>query len=184
MNKTAKILLSFLLSSIFLLAFFCGIFFISFKLYYKDLVFVYGQEYNVEPSLIFSIIKAESKFNPNAKSSANAIGLMQIKLETANYMLSIDSENAITENDLYNPTINIKLGTRYLSYLTDKFENTDATVCAYNAGETIVRSWLNNQEYSLDGKTLSKIPFAETSNYLKKVSFNQKIYKKLLNTNV
>lgn len=180
MTKIQKIIFYFLFMIIFLIALFCGMFFLSFKLDYKNFVSASSQEYDIEPSLIFSIIKAESKFNPNAKSSANAIGLMQIKLETANYMLYLDGENQINENYLYIPETNIKLGTKYLSYLINKFENIDVAICAYNAGETVVRSWLNNQEYSQDCKTLSKIPYKETKNYLKKVNFNQKIYKKML----
>ena len=180
MAITKKILIVFILTLIFMSAIFLAIFFLSFKTSYKDIVLNYASENNIDPALVFSIIKAESKFNKNAKSSAGAVGLMQVKLETANYMLSLDGENVICENDLYIPETNINLGTRYLSYLINKFENVDVAICAYNAGETIVRSWLNNQDYSKDGKTLSKIPFVETQNYLSKVNFNQKIYKIML----
>ncbi len=180
MAKSIKIIIYFSLTIIVLIAFFCGIFFLSFKLKYKDIVFAESQQYDIEPSLILSIIKAESKFNPKAKSSANAIGLMQIKLETANYILFLDGESQITETDLYIPQTNIKLGTKYFLYLLNKFENVDVSICAYNAGETVVRSWLQNNDYSNDGKTLSKIPYPETENYLQKVKFNQKIYKIML----
>lgn len=155
-------------------------FFVSFKTSYKEIVISASKTYNIEPSLIFSIIKAESKFNKNAKSIAGAIGLMQIKLETANYMLELNGEDAITETELFLPKNNIKLGTKYFAYILNKFEDVDVSICAYNAGETIVRQWLQDETFSLDHKTLNKIPYAETENYLKKVKFNQKIYKNML----
>ena len=158
----------------------CIFFFATFKTDYKDIVFNATETYRIEPSLIFSIIKAESKFNKNAKSTVGAIGLMQIKLETANYMLNLNNENLITEDELYMPENNIKLGTRYLVYLINKFQNLDVSICAYNAGETIVRQWLQDESLSKDGKTLVKIPYPETENYLKKVKFNQIIYKNML----
>ena len=155
-------------------------FFVSFKTEYKDIVLNVSSTFNIEPSLIFSIIKAESKFNENAKSSAGAIGLMQIKLSTANYMLTLDGEDVISENELFMTENNIKLGTQYFAYLLNKFENLDVSICAYNAGETVVRQWLQDETLSKDGKTLIKIPYTETENYLKKVQFNQKIYKNML----
>ena len=155
-------------------------FFISFKTSYKDIVVSASETYNIEPSLIFSIIKAESKFNKNAKSSAGAIGLMQIKLETANYMLELSGEGVTTESELVLPKNNIELGTKYFAYLLNKFEDVDVSICAYNAGETTVRLWLQDETLSKDGKTLIKVPYAETENYLKKVKFNQKIYKNML----
>ncbi len=160
-----------------LLAYFCGVFFLSFKTKYKDIVFASANQFDVLPSLIFAVLKAESKFNQNAKSRANAIGLMQIKLSTANYMLSIENQDEITETELFDPKTNINLGAKYLSYLINKFEDFEVSICAYNAGETVVGEWLKNSEYSKDGKTLNQIPYKETREYLQKVLFNQKVYK-------
>ena len=81
MTKSIKIIIYFSLTIIVLIAFFCGIFFLSFKLKYKDIVFAQSQQYDIEPSLILSIIKAESKFNPKAKSNANANGDCAMKLK-------------------------------------------------------------------------------------------------------
>ena len=163
-----------------LLSFFCAVIFLMFKTDYKDIVFQNSESAGVDASLVFAVIKAESNFNKNAKSTAGAIGLMQIKLATANYVLAMRGEDEITENDLFLPEINIKLGAIYLKYLLDKFENLDVAICAYNAGETVVKSWLNNSEYSNDGNTLKKIPYVETQTYLSRVKFNQKVYSKIL----
>ena len=157
-----------------------SIFVFSFKIAYKDIVVLEAQNNQLRPALVFSIIKAESKFNCGAKSSAGAVGLMQIKLDTANYILKLNGEEKINESDLLNPAINIKIGTLYLRYLQNKFENLDVVICAYNAGETVVRNWLENIVLSKDGKTLIYVPFKETKTYLKKVKFNLLIYSKIL----
>lgn len=157
-----------------------GIFFLSFKTSYLSISKIYANEYRVDTALVMSVIKAESKFNPKAKSKANAIGLMQIKLDTANYMLQKLGETEITETELFDPKTNIKIGTKYLQYLLNKFDNVEVVICAYNAGETVVSSWLKDNNCSSDGKTLKQIPFAETSHYLKKVMFNYSVYKKII----
>ena len=175
-----KITLTIFVVLLILTAVFVGVFFLTFKTSYENIVETASKNYNIEKSLIYAVIKAESKFNDNAKSKANAIGLMQVKLSTANYMLELNNESALTENELFIPETNIKIGTQYLSYLINKFENLEVSICAYNAGETVVREWLNNKEYSQNGKTLTAIPYAETANYLKKVKFNYGVYKKLL----
>ena len=69
----------------------------------------------------------------------------------------------------------------YLNYLNKKFKEQSTTLCAYNAGETIVRSWLNNPNYSNDKQNLKLIPFAETKNYIFKINNNLKFYKKVFN---
>lgn len=157
-----------------------GIFFLSYKISYLEIVKTFATQNNVDVPLVMAVIKAESKFDANAKSKANAIGLMQVKLETANYILSLNGQTEITESELFNPQTNIELGTRYIKYLLDKFENVQVSICAYNAGETVVSAWLKDENYSSDGKTLKKIPFAETNTYLKKVMQNYRVYKNFL----
>lgn len=138
----------------------------------------YSKKYNLDKTLINSLINVESGFNPNAKSNKNAIGLMQIKLSTANYLNDLENKEQITEEDLFIPEINIFYGCKYLKYLINKFKDITTSLCAYNAGETRVLSWLKS-DYSLDGKTLNYIPFEETRNYVSKINSNQKFYKKV-----
>ena len=84
----------------------------------------------------------------------------------------------ISNGQLFDPNLNIQVGTFYLSYLINKFENIDVALAAYNAGEGNVIKWLSAEEFSSDQKTLKKIPFKETANYVKKVNLNLKIYSK------
>lgn len=136
-------------------------------------------KYDLSPKLIASIINVESSFKENSRSNKNAIGLMQIKLTTANYMKELNNSKPITELELFSPSTNIDLGCQYLRYLINKFDNIDTAICAYNAGETNVRNWLKSGVYSLDGKTLMYVPFLETRNYIKKVNENIKYYNKI-----
>ncbi len=139
----------------------------------------YAEEFDLPPALIASVINAESSFNENARSKKNALGLMQIKLSTANYLCELKGENNITEEQLLKPQTNIKFGCEYLNYLSKKFSDTDTILAAYNAGETIVRTWLNSGIYSMDNKKLNYIPYEETRNYVEKINKNLKFYEKV-----
>ena len=131
----------------------------SHPLKFSEEIVRYSKEYEIPAELIASVINVESSFNPNAKSNKNAIGLMQVKLTTANYLNDLSKQKHITEDELFYPTANIKYGTQYLKYLLNKFKDINTTLAAYNAGETIVRGWLKNKDYSNDGKSLKIIPY-------------------------
>lgn len=145
---------------------------------YKNEIIEVANQYNLEPSMVASVINIESSYNPNSQSTKNAIGLMQIKLSTANYLCEIYNLEPVNESELFIPVTNIKFGCLYLNYLTKKFENTCTALASYNAGETRVRTWLKDKNYSLDGKSLDYIPYEETKNYIKKFKENNKFYKK------
>ncbi len=152
---------------------------ISHPIKYKNEITDVCTKLNLNPALVASVINVESKYKPYAKSQRNALGLMQIKLETANYLVDYYKLNLnLEESDLYNPNTNIKLGSLYLNYLMLKFNDVNTALASYNAGETRVRTWLKNPEYSDDGISLKIIPFKETKNYIKKVNNNYKFYKK------
>lgn len=148
---------------------------------YEKIIISNCELFDLDEDVVASLINVESGYKKDAKSNKNAIGLMQIKLETANYLNDIEKKKHITEEDLFIPEINIEYGCKYLRYLINKFDDIFTTLAAYNAGETKVRSWLKSSTYSLDGKTLNKIPYKETENYVKKIKNNIKFYKKIYN---
>lgn len=143
---------------------------------YKQEVLKESEENGLDWALVFAVIKVESDFNPNALSKKGAVGLMQLKPSTADYVAKLKGQEQV---DLYNPKVNIEYGCYYLKYLIEKFKNTNTAVCAYNAGEGKVSSWLRNSEYSKDGKTLDTIPFPETKEYLDRIEKTFNKYKKL-----
>lgn len=152
-----------------------------YPLKYSEIVIKYSKEYNLNSALIFATIKVESNFNENAVSNKGAIGLMQIKESTANYIANMLKEK---EFDLYNANTNIKYGCHYLNYLIKRFNNIETAIVAYNAGEGRVSEWLKNKEYSENGITLTKIPYKESKEYKEKIieSFRKytKLYKNIL----
>lgn len=147
-----------------------------YPLKHKQIVLEYADIYSLDRALIFAVIKVESGFNPNAKSSAGAIGLMQITPDTANYIASMQG---IKTYDLTDARTNVNFGCFYIKYLMNKFINPETAMVAYNAGEGNVYFWLNNPDYSEDKITLKNIPFPESREYIKKIRQTFAKYKKL-----
>jgi len=144
---------------------------------YSDKVMKYSKKYDVDPYLVYSVIKAESNFMPKARSKQNAYGLMQITPETAEWASKEMKLEGFTPEALNDPEVNINMGCWYLSNLKTEFNNIDLVLAAYNGGRGNVQKWLSNPKHSADGKTLNYIPFKETDQYVKKVKVNYNIYK-------
>lgn len=147
---------------------------------YMDLVNRYSQEFDVDPALVLSVIRAESSFRSEAVSRAGARGLMQLMKPTAYWLAPQIGIYDFYHDMLFDPAVNIRLGTYYLSMQLDRFTYTEVALAAYNAGSGNVRSWLENSDYSSDGVTLKYIPFSETRNYVNRVIGNMRIYSVLI----
>lgn len=141
-------------------------------------VIEFSDKYELEPNLVFAIIRAESKFNKRAISKKGACGLMQLMPRTAVFIA--EKYNYDKKIDLFNADCNIELGCAYLNYLSNSFVNEKTLLCAYNAGEGVVRKWLSDKNYSIDGLTLNKIGFKETSVYYERVTRFKRDYQKYL----
>lgn len=147
---------------------------------YEEEIKLYSNSFELPTELIASVINVESSYNKDAKSNKGAIGLMQVKLSTAEYLIDYyDLDETISEIDLFTPNVNIRFGCMYLRYLLNKFQNINTALASYNAGETRVRVWLSDKNYSLDNKTLYNIPYNETKNYVMKVNKNVRFYQKI-----
>jgi soluble lytic murein transglycosylase len=152
-----------------------------YPLRYVDIVNEHAEMFDLDPVLILSVIHAESRFNSNAVSRVGASGLMQIMESTAYWIAPrIGLTDFNYEDQIFDPSINILLGTYYLSMLIETFGDTSTALAAYNAGRGNVRNWLNNPYFSSDGITLDYIPFPETRNYVNRVADNQRVYALLL----
>lgn len=149
----------------------------SFPIKYENLIEKYANKYEIEKELIFAVINAESRFNPNAVSKKGAKGLMQIMPDTAIWIAEKANINNITLDNYIQIENNINLGSWYLSYFLNLYQNEALALASYNAGRTNVLKWLSNSKYSNDGKTLHTIPFDETEKYLKRINFFKKGYK-------
>ena len=147
---------------------------------YGETISIYAKEFDVDPFLILSIIKVESGFDPNAKSVKGAMGLMQIMPETGTWIAGMLGIEDFQTNDLYNPKVNIRLGSWYISKLFDTFGgNLAIAIAAYNGGEGNVSQWLKDGRWSGDIEELEDVPFKETSNYIRSVRLVYSVYEKL-----
>lgn len=150
---------------------FFSIYFSVTSVKYEKAFEVYADEYNVDKALLMAVAKTESGFNKDAKSSAGAIGVMQLMPATAEWVASELGEEYKKEN-LYNAEVNIKYGSFYLSYLVRKYENLIYALACYNAGEGVVSSWDNPENFSSED-----IKYAETKNFVKKVLTHYEAFK-------
>lgn len=172
-RKIGLLFLIFFVIAIFICCTFAGFCF-YFPQQYRGQISKNSTQNNISPAFVASIIKAESGYNQNAKSSAGAIGLMQLMPKTALFVAEKNNLK-ITEENLYNPEINILLGCLYLKMLFSEFVFSENVLCAYNAGPTKAREWLCDENYTENGVILHP-PYKETANYLKNVMFYVKFY--------
>lgn len=149
---------------------------------YREYVEAAAKEYNVDKNLIYGVIKTESNFDPEAESPVGALGLMQIMPVSFDWICELygdDHEAGTVFEDMKDPKTNIEYGTHMLSILIDMYGDEETAVCAYNGGIGNVNSWLENKNYSSDGKTLDVVPYEETDNYRKSVMGSKGIYEEL-----
>ncbi len=151
-----------------------------YPLSYYEIVAEECEKNDLDPALVYGVIRAESGFDPDAVSRAEARGLMQMTPKTFEWVQTmIPGSEELTADDLFDPKVNIQFGCELLSLLLSHYENESTAICAYNAGIGNVDSWLENPEYSSDGVTLDKIPYGETQEYLKRVTENRETYREL-----
>ena len=149
---------------------------------YTETVEKEAEAYNISPSLIYAVIHTESHFKPDAVSSAEAKGLMQLTDDTYRWALQrTNRADSYDPQQLFDPVANIHWGVVVLSLLSEQFTNTETLLAAYNAGQGHVREWLEDPAYSADGVTLHTIPYPETEQYVKRVLDARRQYKSLYN---
>jgi len=115
------------------------------------------------------VIEAESKFNPDARSAAGAVGLMQLTPGTARGIAIRTGGSAFRVSDLTDPDINIRYGCWYLQHLFQKYGDERLVLAAYNAGQGNVDRWRARGQ---------GIQFAETKAYVERVEDLTAIYRK------
>ncbi len=145
---------------------------------YSIYVEKYSKEYSIDENLVYSIIKAESKFDKDVISYKGAKGLMQISDITRDW--AIEELSLGNNADIFDPNTNIKIGCWYLNKLYKQFGKLDLVIAAYNGGSGNVQKWLDDEKYSSNGK-LHSIPFPETANYVDKVKRYYENYTMLYN---
>jgi soluble lytic murein transglycosylase len=116
------------------------------------LIYKNSVQYGYNPELLLAVIAVESRFDPGALGRyrsgtlSGALGLMQIKYETAREMANMLGMEGLKRQDLFNPEINVILGTAYLTTLITRFKSFQLGIIAYNLGPGTVRSTLSRKE--------------------------------------
>ncbi len=132
----------------------------------------------VDAMLTAGLIRQESAFDPDARSGANAFGLMQLLPKTAR-LLARKERIHYSQARLVDPDFNIRLGTVYIAGLKKNFGSVESALAAYNAGEDRVAFWTAGQTYREPAEFVDSIPFTETREYVEIVTRNASIYREL-----
>lgn len=149
-----------------------------FPVKYLDVVEREAKNHSLDPLVALSLIKQESGYFERAVSSANAIGLMQLLVPTAQVIAKTNKDPLPEKDDLFEPEKNIRFGIQYLKSLNDKFNN-DVTLVlsAYNAGPERAVKWKNRWPNVRKDEFVELIPFSETRKYVKLILRNYSYYK-------
>ncbi len=151
---------------------------ILYPLAFWDTVQSNAQRYRIDPLLALSLMRQESMFDPEARSPANARGLMQLLPSTAAQVAAdIGRDGKI---DLYDPQTNIELGIAHLRELADRYgDDPQRILAAYNAGAAAVAKWDARSGDRPADEWVEAISYSETRDYVKKVLTNRQKYARL-----
>ncbi|HMQ05293.1 MAG TPA: transglycosylase SLT domain-containing protein [Pyrinomonadaceae bacterium] len=144
-----------------------------------DQIATWSKHRNLDIYNVAGLIRQESVFNPRARSSANAYGLMQLLIPTAQITARKFGANAtINAESLFQPALNIELGTAYMREQLDRFGRIEYMAVAYNAGPGRVPQWRAQLPIEMD-EFVEAIPFRETRGYVQGIIRNSAQYRRL-----
>lgn len=148
---------------------------INYPVAHSEIIEENAEKYSLEPQLLAAIIKTESGYDETAVSSVGARGLMQIMPDTATW---IAQQMGIEYKPEYldDPEYNIAMGSFYISYLINHFQNQDLAIAAYNTGASNVDQWIADGTITWERDSLSAIPYRETRDYVVKVNRAKQVY--------
>src|SRR5262249_15060074 len=139
-----------------------------YPLHYDSIVRGHARHYHLDAALLAAVIYQESKFNPDARSRAGAIGLMQLLPSTALGIARRTGGTTFRGSGLCKPEINVRYGAWYLRHLLDKYGQEQMALAAYNAGQNNVDRWV------AEG---GGIRFPETRSYVDRVEQLKGVYR-------
>lgn len=128
------------------------------------------------PEWVWGVLRQESLYDPRARSSANALGLLQLLPATARAVARRNDLDTPSEQDLFDPETNLLLGTTYLREQFDSFGGRFVLVLgAYNAGPNAVKRWLPTSPLDTD-VWIENVPFNETRNYIQRIVWHSTVF--------
>ena len=151
---------------------------VIFPLMYSDLIAKYSAINGLDPYLVAALMAQESTFVPDIRSSAGAVGLMQLMPLTARrYARAFKLPDSASL--LRNPEANVRIGTAYLADKIKEFGGLHLALSSYNAGEAAVREWLAERPGLPREEFIDDIPYPETQNYVKRILGTTDDYRRL-----
>lgn len=154
------------------------------KPYWSDLTH-YAIANGLDPYLVASLIRQESEFNPQAVSSANAWGLMQLLPPVGKSLAREVRMRHYNQDQLTNPAVNLQLGTRYFKHMVDTFGGqVEYALAAYNAGADRVKTWQAQGPYRDIHEFVESIPFTQTREYVQAIMRNATVYRLLYSRDI
>lgn len=149
---------------------------------FRELIDNWSKKRQLNPLLVTALIRQESRFMPNIRSNANAVGLMQVIPETAK---TVAKRLKLKNYTLDNPNDNVNLGTWILEESHQNYKNNSLlAVASYNAGSGKVATWLDERQLSDPDEFIETIPYEETRDYVKQVFGNYWNYLRLYNPEI
>jgi soluble lytic murein transglycosylase len=150
-----------------------------YPIHYREAVARVAEENDLDPYLVAAVARAESGWDPEAVSSAGAVGLMQLMPATAGWISGLDGWQGSDDPDLTDPEDSLELGAFYLAFLVRYFGgDTRRALAAYNAGQGTVSRWLKEAGGS-EPLELEDIPIDETREFVERVEYYRGIYNRV-----
>jgi soluble lytic murein transglycosylase len=152
---------------------------LAYPIYYSDLVTAESLKYQLDPLLLFALIRQESLFESFATSSAVAQGLSQVIPDTGQYIAQILNWPDYDNEDLYKPHVGIAFGAFYLAQQLEAFDGEVAVaLSAYNGGPGNAARWQSQVTGDID-RYIETVDFYETRQYIERIYTGQRVYRYL-----
>jgi soluble lytic murein transglycosylase len=149
---------------------------------FETSILKWSQQRQLNPLLVTALIRQESRFEPEIRSSAGALGLMQVMPATGQ---TAAKNIGLSNYSLTNPEDNINIGTYYLDFTHRKYNNNSMlAVASYNAGPNAVAKWVSNYGLQDVDEFVEKIPYRETKGYVESVFENYWNYMLIYNPEI
>jgi soluble lytic murein transglycosylase len=153
---------------------------LAFPMPYRTDLERFAKQNDTDPFLMAALIRQESEFNPKAVSRANARGLTQILPSTGRELSRRLNVKPYTTARLFQPVVNLQLGTFYLKSITASLGgHREAALAAYNAGLSRAHAWLSWGDFREPAEFIETVPFTETRTYIQTVLRNADVYRRL-----
>lgn len=147
---------------------------------YREEIEQAAAEAQLDPRLIAAVIRVETNYRPSAESGKGAVGIMQVMPLTAKSILQERRFEGLTLQEMEQPEVNIRVGTAYLSTLLRMYnQDLVKALASYNAGPGNVNEWLENGVWDGRLESADRIPFWETSRYVRMVMYYYHKYQEL-----